>query len=82
MRAGVHIDYKTLRKLNPEAARRAVLEYLASCEHNVAETARAFGLTRATVYAICAKSEKGTSPTGPRDRCVSRGRHRQSWKKR
>ena len=52
MPTGVRIDYKTLRAVNPETARLAVLEYLDSTAHNVAETARTFGLTRATVYAL------------------------------
>ncbi len=40
MQPGVRIDYKALRKINPEAARQAVLEYLASSSHNIAATAR------------------------------------------
>jgi len=31
------IDYKQLRRINPEAARRAVLEYLKTNNHNMAE---------------------------------------------
>ena len=52
MPPGARIDYKALRRINPVAARQAVLDYLASCNHNVAETARAFGITRPVVYAI------------------------------
>lgn len=59
MQLGARIDYKTLRKINPEAARRAVLEYLASCDHNIAETARVFGITRPVVYDILTKQREG-----------------------
>ena len=33
----VKIDYKQLRKINPEAARRAALEYLKTTSHNVSQ---------------------------------------------
>ncbi len=52
------IDYKGLRRFNAEAARRAVLEYLKS-KHNISETARMFGVTRAVVYDILAKEQAG-----------------------
>jgi transposase-like protein len=42
------IDYKRLREFNPEAARRAVLEYLKT-NPNISQTARMFGITRAVV---------------------------------
>ena len=74
MQAGARIDYKTLRRINPEAARRAVLEYLASCGHNIAETARVFGITRPVVYDILAKQGAGNL----QDR--SRAPHRQPYK--
>ena len=66
MHSGVRIDYKTLRKINPETARRAVLEYLASCGRNIAQTVRAFGVTRATVYAICHKEREGDLTDRPK----------------
>ena len=53
------IDYKKLRRINPQAARQAVLEYLASVNRNVAATARAFGLTRPVVYDILRKAREG-----------------------
>ena len=53
------IDYKRLRRINPQAARQAVLEYLASVDGNVAATARAFGITRPVVYDILAKARSG-----------------------
>ena len=74
MQPGARIDYETLRRINPEAARRAVLEYLASCGHNIAETARVFGITRPVVYDILAKQGAGNL----QDR--SRAPHRQPHK--
>jgi putative transposase len=59
MQPGVLIDYKVLRGINPEAARQAVMEYLVSCGHNVAETARTFGITRPVVYDIQSKAQEG-----------------------
>ena len=53
------IDYKRLRRINPQAARQAVLEYLASVNGNVAATARAFSITRPVVYDILAKARSG-----------------------
>ena len=43
------VDYKVLRRINPQAARCAVLEYLTACGRNVAETARTVGITRPVV---------------------------------
>ncbi len=74
MQPGARIDYKTLRQINPEAARRAVLEYLRSCQHNIAATARVFGITRPVVYDIVKKQEEGNL----RDR--SRAPHHQPQK--
>ena len=74
MQPGARIDYKTLRRINPEAARCAVLEYLAGCGRNVTDTARTFGITRPVVYAILAKQRDGD--LGDR----SRAPHRQPRK--
>ena len=52
------IDYKELRKVNAEAARRAVLEYLKT-NANISQTARMFGITRAVVYDILRKDKQG-----------------------
>ena len=52
------IDYKGLRQINAEAARKAVLEYLKS-GHGISETARLFGITRAVVYDILTKEHTG-----------------------
>ena len=59
MQPGIRIDYKALRRINPEAGRRAVLEYLVSSGHNIAATARAFGITRPLVYDILANQQTG-----------------------
>ena len=67
MKTGALIDYKSLRRVNPEAARMAVLEYLESCQHNVSATARAFGITRAVVYAILRKRQAGDLRDGSRE---------------
>ena len=53
------INYKRLRKINPEAARTAVLEYLKSNGGNVSDCAKVFGLTRTVVYDIIRKFKEG-----------------------
>ncbi|TLN17672.1 hypothetical protein FDZ71_06150 [bacterium] len=53
------IDYKQLRKINPEAARRAVLEYLGSNGHNISQVALIFGINRTVVYDILRKEREG-----------------------
>jgi putative transposase len=53
------IDYKQLRKINPEAARRAVLEYLESNGHNISQTALVFGINRTVIYDILSKAREG-----------------------
>src|SRR3972149_3402987 len=60
MQPGPRIDYKALRKVNPETARQAVLEYLKSVGKNVAETARVFGINRPVVYDILRKEKSGS----------------------
>jgi transposase len=56
---GRRIEYKELRKINPEAARRAVLEYLKSNSVNISEAARVFGVTRPVIYDILSKQRQG-----------------------
>jgi transposase len=56
---GGKIDYKQLRRINPEAARRAVIEYLKTNGHNIAQTALVFGITRPVVYDIIRKEREG-----------------------
>ncbi len=65
MRDGHHIqqgngqiDYKQLRQINPEAARRAVLAYLET-SGNISQTARMFSITRVVVYCILKKEREG-----------------------
>jgi len=43
------IYYKELRKINPEAARKAVLEYLKTNESNISRTAGLSGTNRTVV---------------------------------
>lgn len=40
------INYKALRKINPEAARLAVIEYLKTNKGNISDAARVFGIQR------------------------------------
>jgi transposase-like protein len=54
----VAIDYKSLRAFHPEAARRAVLEYL-KADPNISRTADTFRITRAVVYDILRKERDG-----------------------
>lgn len=49
------MNYKILRKVNPEAARLAVLQYLSSNGGNISDCARVFGIQRLTIYDILKK---------------------------
>lgn len=55
----IRIDYKRLRKINPEAARTAVLDYLQSNGGNIADCAKTFGINRIVVYDIREKALDG-----------------------
>ena len=59
MSPGTRIDYKTLRRINPEAAREAVLQYLDANGGNIADAARVFGINRSVVYDILKKAAEG-----------------------
>lgn len=59
MKTGTLISYKELRKINPEAARRAVLEYLQGNGHNISQTAQTFGINRPVIYDILKKEKEG-----------------------
>lgn len=59
MSPGIRIDYKTLRQINPEAAREAVLQYLDTNGGNIADAARVFGINRPVVYDILKKQAEG-----------------------
>lgn len=52
-------DYKQLRKINPEAARKAVLEYLEKNNHNISDAAAFFGINRTVVYDIIRRANSG-----------------------
>jgi transposase-like protein len=54
------IDYIRLRRISPEAARQAVLDYLASVDGNVSAAARAFGVNRRVVYDILRRARSGS----------------------
>ena len=58
MKTGTRIDYKKLRAINPEAARKAVLEYLKTNNCNIADTARIFSINRPVVYDILEKEKE------------------------
>lgn len=53
------ISYKLLRKINPETARTAVLEYLSSNGGNVSDCSKTFGITRVVIYDIIRKGKEG-----------------------
>lgn len=59
MNPGLQINYKELRKISPETARKAVLEYLKTNRGNIAETTRLFGINRPVVYDILGKTQEG-----------------------
>ena len=66
MKPGLLIDYKELRKVNPETARMAVLEYLKTNSHTIAETARVFGINRPVIYDILKKKKERDLRDRPR----------------
>jgi len=53
------IDYKQLRRINPEAARQAVIEYLNTNGRNISEAASTFGTNRSVIYDIIRKEQEG-----------------------
>ena len=59
MNPGHQINYKTLRKINPEAARMAVLQYLKSNGGNISDAARVFGINRPVVHDILSRQGRG-----------------------
>lgn len=60
------LDYKQLRKTDPEAARQAVIRFLEASNHNVSRTASFFGINRSVVYDIISKAEEGDLEDRPR----------------
>lgn len=59
MKSGTHIDYKMLRKISPETARLAVLEYLKSNGNNISDAAAVFNIQRRIVYKALKKEKEG-----------------------
>jgi len=59
MTGGTRISYKQLRKINPQAARQAVVEYLKTNGHNISNAAQVFGINRPVVYDIVKKEREG-----------------------
>lgn len=60
------INYKQLRKINPETARQSVIEYLKSTGNNISHTAKAFGINRSVVYDIIDKFQQGNLKDRPK----------------
>lgn len=56
---GARIDYKGLRKVNPESARWAVIEYLKTNQSNISEADKTFGIQRMVIYDILKKKQEG-----------------------
>jgi transposase-like protein len=54
------IDYKKLRRLSPEVARQAVLDYLGSTDGDIRATAAAFGINTSVVYDIRRRARAGS----------------------
>lgn len=54
------IDYKKLRKISPEAARVAVLNFLHTNKNNISKTAKTFGLQRSVIYNIIRREKTGS----------------------
>ena len=55
---GIHLNYQELRNISPKAARRAIIQILASLDGNVAQTAKTLGVTRVTVYKAIRKAKE------------------------
>lgn len=56
---GIRLDYRELREISPQAARRAILQVLKATGGNVAETARLLHTTRRTIYKALGKEKGG-----------------------
>ena len=53
------INYKVLGKINSEAARLTVIEYLSTDKGNISEAVRTCGIQRTVVYDILKKKKEG-----------------------
>jgi len=70
MITGILLDYKELREISPQAARRAILQVLKSSDGNITECARLLHTTRRTIYKALRKDEVGDlkdSSTAPKN---------------
>ena len=56
---GIHLDYRELRSISPQAARRAILQILKANKGNVTTTAQVLGVTRKTIYKAMRKEGEG-----------------------
>jgi len=56
---GIRLDYRELRTISPQAARRAILQILKANKGNVSKTARMLSITRRTVYKTLTKQKQG-----------------------
>lgn len=56
---GIRLDYRELRTISPQAARRAILQILKANKGNVAKTSRELNITRRTVYKTIEKQKLG-----------------------
>ena len=61
-----NMDNKQSRKIDPEAARRTVIELLKTNNRNISKAALVFGINRSVVYDIIKKSEEGNLEDRPR----------------
>ena len=59
MESGIRLDYRELRMISPQAARRAILQILKANKGNVAKTSRELNITRRTVYKTIEKQKLG-----------------------
>lgn len=58
MTTGIHLEYRELRTISPQAARQAILQILSSMRGNVTETARVLHTTRVTIYKAMRKQKE------------------------
>ena len=59
-----HLDYRDLRQISPEAARRAILQVLQAHNGNVTTAAKILSVSRATIYKAIRKDKAGDLKDG------------------
>ena len=64
IKAITHLDYRELRQISPEAARRAILQVLKAHKGNVTAAGRIVSVSRATIYKAIRKNEAGDLKDG------------------